>query len=125
MPDEVKEAKQAGGKPKTKLLDELEKGPWPASYRDQAAAETSERASDLLGQLELSYEDRKSHWKHGGLVGVLGYGGGVIGRYSDVPEEFPKVAHFHTMRVNQPAGWFYTSDALRTCATSGSGTVPG
>ncbi len=45
---------------------------------------------------------------------MLGYGGGVIGRYSDVPEQFPKVAHFHTMRVNQPSGWFYTSDALRT-----------
>ena len=54
------------------------------------------------------------HWKHGGIVGVRGYGGGVIGRYSDVPEEFPEVAHFHTMRVNQPAGWFYTTDALRT-----------
>jgi sulfite reductase alpha subunit len=69
---------------------------------------------DLLGQLELSYEEKKGHWKHGGIVGVLGYGGGVIGRYSDVPEKFPKVAHFHTMRINQPSGWFYTSDALRT-----------
>ena len=49
-----------------------------------------------------------------GLVGVLGYGGGVIGRYSDVGEQFPNVAHFHTMRVNHPAAWFYTSDALRT-----------
>jgi sulfite reductase alpha subunit len=64
--------------------------------------------------LELSYEEKKGHWKHGGLVGVLGYGGGVIGRYSDVGEQFPNVAQFHTMRVNQPAGWFYTSDALRT-----------
>jgi sulfite reductase alpha subunit len=45
---------------------------------------------------------------------VLGYGGGVIGRYSDVPEQFPKVAHFHTMRINHPAGWFYNSEALRT-----------
>ena len=69
---------------------------------------------DLLGQLELSYKEKVGHWKHGGLVGVLGYGGGVIGRYSDLAEQFPKVAHFHTMRVNQPAGWFYTSDALRT-----------
>ena len=47
-------------------------------------------------------------------MGVLGYGGGVIGRYSDVGEQFPKVAHFHTLRVNQPAAWFYTSEALRT-----------
>ena len=114
MPDEVKEEKQAGGKRKTKLLDELEKGPWPSFVTEiKSAAETSERASDLLGLLELSYEDRVSHWKHGGLVGVLGYGGGVIGRYSDVPEQFPGVAHFHTLRVNQPAAWFYSSEALR------------
>jgi len=38
----------------------------------------------------------------------------VIGRYSDVPDKFPNIAHFHTMRVNQPAGWFYTSEAIRT-----------
>ena len=31
-----------------------------------------------------------------------------------MPEKFPNVAHFHTLRVNQPSGWFYTSDALRT-----------
>ncbi len=29
-------------------------------------------------------------------------------------DKFPKVAHFHTLRINQPSGWFYTSDALRT-----------
>ena len=70
-------------------------------------------ADDLLGQLERSYEERIGHWKHGGIVGVLGYGGGVIGRYSDLPEEFPNVSHFHTLRINQPAGWFYTADVLR------------
>ncbi len=100
---------------KTPLLDELEKGPWPSFVREiKRTAEKKEMARDLLGQLERSYEDRISHWKHGGLVGVMGYGGGVIGRYSDIPEEFPAVAAFHTYRVNQPAGWFYTSDALRT-----------
>lgn len=103
------------GKPKTVLLDELESGPWPSFVTEiKKAAESSPMARDLLGQLELSYEERKGHWKHGGIVGVLGYGGGVIGRYSDVPEQFPEVAHFHTMRVNQPSGWFYTSAALRT-----------
>ena len=100
-------------KSKTELLDELEKGPWP-SFVTEIRKTNNETCQDLLGQLELSYEEKKGHWKHGGLVGVLGYGGGVIGRYSDVPEKFPKVAHFHTLRVNQPAGWFYTSDALRT-----------
>lgn len=102
------------GKPATALLDELEKGPWPSFVTEiKSAAKTSESARDLLGQLELSYEEKKSHWKHGGLVGVRGYGGGVIGRYSDAGEQFPNVAHFHTLRVNQPAAWFYSSEALR------------
>ncbi|MGA2989921.1 MAG: dissimilatory-type sulfite reductase subunit alpha [Candidatus Korobacteraceae bacterium] len=106
---------KGNGKPKTELLDQLEKGPWPSFVREiKAACESSDSPKDLLGQLELSYQEKKGHWKHGGLVGVLGYGGGVIGRYSDVGEQFPKVAHFHTMRVNQPAAWFYTSEALRT-----------
>jgi sulfite reductase alpha subunit len=100
---------------KTKLLDELESGPWPSFVTEiKKAAKTNPVCEDLLGQLELSYEERVGHWKHGGIVGVLGYGGGVIGRYSDVPEKFPNVAHFHTMRINQPSGWFYTSDSLRT-----------
>jgi sulfite reductase alpha subunit len=102
---------------KKKLLDDLEQGPWPSFVTElKKAATVSPAVDDLLGQLELSYEERKGHWKHGGIVGVRGYGGGVIGRYSDVPGQFPKVAHFHTMRVNHPAGWFYTSDALRTLA---------
>ncbi len=102
-------------KHQTRLLDELEKGPWPSFVTEiKSAAKTNASAEDLLGQLELSYEDRKSHWKHGGLVGVLGYGGGVIGRYSDAGEQFPRVSHFHTIRVNQPAAWFYSSEALRT-----------
>jgi dissimilatory sulfite reductase alpha subunit len=105
----------SNGKSKTELLDQLEKGPWPSFVKEiKQACETSDAPKDLLGQLELSYQEKKGHWKHGGLVGVLGYGGGVIGRYSDLAEQFPKVAHFHTIRVNQPAGWFYTSDALRT-----------
>jgi dissimilatory sulfite reductase alpha subunit len=103
------------GKPKTKLLDELEKGPWPSFVKEiRNASQTSPMSEDLLRQLELSYEEKRGHWKHGGIVGVLGYGGGVIGRYSDMPEQFPNVAHFHTIRVNQTAGFFYTSDAIRT-----------
>mgnify|MGYP005852917551 CR=1 FL=1 len=99
----------------TPLLDELEKGPWPSFVTEiKKARETSSMCDGLLGQLELSYEERVGHWKHGGIVGVLGYGGGVIGRYSDIPDKFPEVAHFHTMRINQPSGWFYTSDAIRT-----------
>lgn len=100
---------------KTPLLDQLEHGPWPSFIKEiKQAGEKSPVCGDLLGQLEQSYEEKMGHWKHGGIVGVLGYGGGVIGRYSDLPEKYPNVAHFHTIRVNQPAGWFYTSDAIRT-----------
>jgi sulfite reductase alpha subunit len=77
------------------------------------AAEKKPAAKDLMRQLELSYKEKVGHWKHGGIVGVKGYGGGVIGRYSDVPDKFPGVEHFHTLRVNQPSGWFYITKALR------------
>ncbi|MBI4785904.1 MAG: dissimilatory-type sulfite reductase subunit alpha [Chloroflexi bacterium] len=99
----------------TPLLDDLEKGPWPSFVKDmKQAAAKKPAARDLLRQLELSYKEKIGHWKHGGIVGVRGYGGGVIGRYSDRPEDFPNVAEFHTFRVNQPSGWFYTTKALRT-----------
>jgi sulfite reductase alpha subunit len=98
----------------TPLLDELEKGPWPSFVAEmKRAAGKKEAAKDLLHQLERSYKDRIGHWKHGGIVGVKGYGGGVIGRYSDLPDEFPAVAEFHTFRVAMPSGWFYTTDKLR------------
>ncbi len=100
--------------PKTPKLDELEKGGWPSFVKEiKMAAKKSPMAADLLGQLEQSYDEKIGHWKHGGIVGVMGYGGGVIGRYSDLPDKWPNVSHFHTMRINQPAGWFYTTDALR------------
>lgn len=111
----------------TPLLDQLESGPWPSFVTD--IKEEAERrhknernvkfqvsvdvCDDLLGVLELSYKDGTTHWKHGGIVGVFGYGGGVIGRYCDQPEMFPGVAHFHTIRVAQPAGMYYTTDYLR------------
>ena len=97
------------------MLDELTTGPWPSFVTEiKKAAKRNEMCQDLLGQLELSYSEKLGHWKHGGIVGVMGYGGGVIGRYSDVPDKFPGVSHFHTMRINHPAGWFYTSEALET-----------
>lgn len=98
----------------TPLLDELEKGPYPSFVKEiKKAAAKNDMAADELGQLEKSYRTKRGYWKHGGIVGVLGYGGGVIGRYSSLPEEFPNVAHFHTVRINQPSGWFYTTAALR------------
>ncbi len=100
--------------PNTPKLDELEKGKWPSFVKEiKMAAKTSPMAADLLGQLEQSYTEKIGHWKHGGIVGVMGYGGGVIGRYSDLPDKWPNISHFHTLRINQPAGWFYTSEALR------------
>jgi sulfite reductase alpha subunit len=99
---------------KTPLLDQLETGPWPSFVKEiKLSAQDNEAADDLLGVLEHSYKEKIGFWKHGGIVGVFGYGGGVIGRYSMLPDKFPKVAHFHTIRVNQPSGWFYTSDVLR------------
>ncbi len=111
----------------TPKLDELESGPWPSFVSDikqeaecraknpngidfQIPADSPE---DLLGVLELSYTDGETHWKHGGIVGVFGYGGGVIGRYCDQPEMFPSVAHFHTVRVAQPAAKYYSTEFLR------------
>lgn len=98
----------------TPLLDQLQEGPWPSFVTEmKRAAETNDSAKDLLRQLERSYVEKIGHWKHGGIVGVKGYGGGVIGRYTDLPEDFPGVAEFHTLRVNQPSGWFYTTEKLR------------
>ncbi|MDA8306227.1 MAG: dissimilatory-type sulfite reductase subunit alpha [Deltaproteobacteria bacterium] len=99
----------------TPMLDELEKGPWPSFVSDvkRMAAKGNKMCEDWLGLMELSYKEKEGHWKHGGIVGVFGYGGGVIGRYCDRPDLFPNVAHFHTMRVNQPASKFYTSEVLR------------
>jgi len=98
----------------TPMLDDLEKGPWPSFVTDmKQAAAKKPMVTDLMRQLEASYTEKIGHWKHGGIVGVKGYGGGVIGRYSDSPDRFPGVEHFHTMRVNQPAGWFYNTKMLR------------
>ena len=96
----------------TPLLDQLETGPWP-SFVSDIKQEAENRAKnpkgldyqipvdcpeDLLGVLELSYEEKETHWKHGGIVGVFGYGGGVIGRYCDQPEKFPGFYHTKFLR---------------------------
>jgi len=117
-------------KNETPLLDQLETGPWPSFVSDIKQQDEFRKANqdkieyqipvdvcdDLLGVLELSFVHRRTHWKHGGIVGVFGYGGGVIGRYCDQPEMFPGVAHFHTMRIAQPGGKFYTTEFLRQLA---------
>ena len=88
----------------TPLLDELEKGPWPSYVKEiKRAAKKNAAAKDLLGIQEQSYKDRVTHWKHGGIVGVTGYGAGVIGRYCDDPEKFPNVDRV-PHHARQPAG---------------------
>ncbi len=97
----------------TPMLDQLEGGPWPSFVTGlKRLANDSEYMTDLLGQLEHSYQTRKGYWK-GGTVGVFGYGGGVIPRFSEVADKFPASKEFHTLRVQPPAGMHYTSDVLR------------
>jgi sulfite reductase alpha subunit len=100
-------------KRKTPMLDELLEGPWPSFVKEFKDVQDNPMVNDAMGMLERSYNEKIGHWKHGGIVGVMGYGGGVIGRYNDLPEDFPECREFHTIRVNQPAGWYYNSDAIR------------
>ena len=115
------------------MIDELENGPWPSfisgikRLRDtHPEKRINEMTNDLLGQLEHSYETRKGYWK-GGTVSVYGYGGGIIPRFSEVGSAFPASKEFHTLRVQPPAGNFYSTSMLRQLADSwekhGSGVV--
>jgi sulfite reductase alpha subunit len=103
----------------TPMLDQLESGPWPSfvtglkRLRDEHPDERVRQVNNsLLGQLEHSYETKKGYWK-GGTVGVFGYGGGIIPRFSEVADKFPESSEFHTLRVQPPAGCHYTTDLLR------------
>ena len=102
----------------TPNLDQLESGPWPSFVTGlKRLAEDNNMAVDLLGQLEESYRTRKGYWK-GGTVGVRGYGGGVIPRFTELKNEdgtpkFPDAAEFHTLRVMPPAGMHYDTATLR------------
>jgi dissimilatory sulfite reductase alpha subunit len=102
----------------TPNLDQLESGPWPSFVTGiKRLAKTNDMAVDLLGQLETSYQTKKGYWK-GGTVGVFGYGGGVIPRFTELKNEkgepvFPDAAEFHTLRIQPPAGMHYNTDVLR------------
>ncbi|VAW71179.1 Dissimilatory sulfite reductase, alpha subunit [hydrothermal vent metagenome] len=117
----------------TPMLDQLETGPWPSFItgikrlaNDHESESIRAMNHSLLGQLEHSYETRKGYWK-GGTVSVFGYGGGIIPRFSEVGHAFEASKEFHTLRVQPPAGNFYTTDILRQMADSwekfGSGLV--
>jgi len=102
----------------TPMLDQLESGPWPSFVTGlKRLAKDNDMMVDLLGQLEASYRDKKGYWK-GGTVGVYGYGGGVIPRFTELKDEngaprFPAAAEFHTLRVQPPAGMHYDTKTLR------------
>lgn len=97
----------------TPMLDQLESGPWPSFVTGlKRLAKDSDYMTDLMGQLEHSYKTRKGYWK-GGTVGVFGYGGGVIPRFSEVADMFPASKEFHTLRIQPPAGMHYNTDVLR------------
>nr|MBS0021081.1 dissimilatory-type sulfite reductase subunit alpha [Gammaproteobacteria bacterium] len=97
----------------TPMLNQLEGGRWPSFVTGlKRLAEDKDMMVDLLGQLEHSYETRKGYWK-GGTASVLGYGGGVIPRFSEVADKYPASAEFHTLRIMPPAGMHYTTDILR------------
>ena len=102
----------------TPLLDQLKEGPWPSFVEGlQRLANDEDKPyagmmKDLMGQLEHSYETRMGYWK-GGAVGVYGYGGGVIPRFSEVPDKYPESSEFHTLRIIPPAGMHYSTDLLR------------
>ncbi len=119
--------------PDTPLLDQLESGPWPSFVTGlKRLANDNPMMGDLLGQLETSYRTKVGYWK-GGTVGVVGYGGGIIPRFTELKDEngkplFPEAAEFHTLRVQPPAGMHYTSDLLRKLAdtwvdSGGSGLI--
>jgi sulfite reductase alpha subunit len=102
----------------TPNLDQLESGPWPSFVTGlKHLAKDKDQAVDLLGQLEESYKTRKGYWK-GGTVGVFGYGGGVIPRFTELKDEkgepiYKDAAEFHTLRVMPPPGMHYDTDTLR------------
>ena len=102
----------------TPMLDALESGPWPSFVTGlKRLAQDKDYMVDLMGQLETSYKTKKGYWK-GGTVGVFGYGGGVIPRFTELKDEndkpmFPDAAEFHTLRVQPPAGMHYTTEVLR------------
>ena len=102
----------------TPNLDQLESGPWPSFVTGiKRLAKTNDMAVDLLGQLETSYQTKKGYWK-GGTVGVFGYGGGIIPRFTELKNDkgeavYPDAAEFHTLRVQPPAGMHYNTDVLR------------
>ena len=91
----------------TPMLDQLESGPWPSFVTGlKRLANDNDMMVDLLGQLETSYQTRKGYWK-GGTVGVIGYGGGIIPRFTELKKDGKPV------RVMPPPGMHYDTNTIR------------
>jgi sulfite reductase alpha subunit len=104
-------------KHETPLLDQLESGPWPSFVSDlkQEAANRAKNENNVEFQVPQDCvktfwaywnsptSTAVTHWKHGGIVGVFGYGGGVIGRYCDQPENSPAWPIFTPCASTSPA----------------------
>ncbi|MBF8274482.1 MAG: sulfite reductase [Magnetococcales bacterium] len=100
----------------TPMLNELESGEWPSFVTDlKAYSKKRPVITQLLNQLEESYQNRWNYWQ-GKIINAPGYGGGIIARVSDKADKYPGLANFHTVRVIEPPGWVYSTDALRNLA---------
>ncbi|MBF0623013.1 MAG: dissimilatory-type sulfite reductase subunit alpha [Magnetococcales bacterium] len=99
----------------TPLLDDLESGPWPSfikGFKEQFKKTGNTMIRGALDQLNYSYQTKMGYWK-GGVVGVHGYGAGIISRYSMVSDLFPEAKEFHTVRIQPAPGLHYSSKSLR------------
>ncbi|MEO5334016.1 MAG: dissimilatory-type sulfite reductase subunit alpha [Magnetococcus sp. YQC-5] len=100
----------------TPMLNELESGPWPSFVTDlKEYSKKRPVIAQLLNQLEESYENKWNYWI-GKVHNAPGYGGGIIARVSEKADKYPGLANFHTVRVIEPPGWVYNTQALRNLA---------
>ncbi len=99
----------------TPMLDQLESGPWPSfisGFKELAERTQKPMLRGVMDQLEYSYKTRLGYWK-GGVVGVNGYGAGIISRYSMISDKYPEATEFHTMRIQPAPGFHYSAASLR------------
>ena len=123
-------------KHKTPLLDQLETGPWPSFVSDiKQEAETRAKNEKELNTrfrwmfvmtfwalLELVLCTRNEPTGNTAALSVFSVTAAALSEDTAISREmFPGVAHFHTMRVSQPGGKFYTTEYLKdSFATSGN-----
>ncbi|MDH5656982.1 MAG: dissimilatory-type sulfite reductase subunit alpha [Spirochaetia bacterium] len=99
----------------TPMLDQLETKGWPSfisGFKKLAERTKNPMLRGVMDQLEYSYKTKMGYWK-GGTVGVVGYGAGIISRFSMIADKFPEAAEFHTVRVQPAPGLHYSTKSLR------------